>query len=419
MVTKLASPSSISMGKFTLNNGKYVLNKVLHHGIFSHTYLGTELKSGQGVMIQTTAQFLRDHGNFAHFQHHILKLAAKLRRCHHPHLAKIIDCFECEGQCYIVYQYIPGKSLEHLIDSGFLLRPDKAIDCIRKVGSALQVLHNSQVLHQDVKPANLIFNHDTEQIVLTNICLTSNLTLGIKQTQANLVSPEYSAPEQYHLEGKSSKATDVYGLAATLYYLLTGNHPLPAPLHRVIPVGDWCELPSNLSPEVRQAILLGLQSDLRKRPGTIEDWLTLLPREENDAPAKLASSQSKTHIYDGPNFAKKHQPHFSSTLSESKVTNSPLLPLECLPKKSQSPEQNDSGDNVGGRKEVAPPSISAKPKRKSFPLGALVITSLVASSAGVGFGLALRLNLGEAGSTLLHRKQSFPPLPDMPQLEEQ
>jgi serine/threonine-protein kinase len=269
-----------------------------------------------------------------------------------------------------------------------------------------------------VKPANLIFNHDTEQIVLTNVCLTSNLTLGIKQTQANLVSPEYSAPEQYHSEGKSSKATDVYGLAGTLYFLLTGNHPLPAPLHRVIPVGDWCELPSSVSPEIRQAILLGLQSDLRKRPTTIDDWLNLLPRENED-PAELVSSQSKGHIYNGPNFAKKHQPHFSSTLSESKVTNSPLLPLECLPKKSQSPEQNDSGDDVGGRKEVASPSVSAKRKKKSFPLGALVITSLVATSAGVGFGLALRLNLGEAGSTLLHRKQSFPPLPDMPQLEEQ
>ena len=414
MVTKLASPSSISMGKFTLNNGKYVLDKVLHHGIFSHTYLGTELKSGQGVMIQTTAQFLRHHGNFPHFQHHILKLAAKLRRCHHPHLAKIIDCFDYEGQGYIVYQYIPGKSLEHLIDSGFLLRPDKAIECIRKVGAALQVLHNAQVLHQDVKPANLIFNHDTEQIVLTNVCLTSNLTLGIKQTQANLVSPEYSAPEQYHLEGKSSKATDVYGLAATLYYLLTGSHPLPAPLHRVIPVGDWCELPSNVSPEVRQAILLGLQSDLRKRPGTIEDWLTLLPRENDTSTELLVSSPRHS-----PNFAKKHQPHFSSTLSESKVTNSPPLPLESPPRQSQSSASHDLDNNVPRKKVVASHPVSGKPKKKSFPLGALVITTLVASSAGVGFGLALRLNLGEAGSTLLHRKQSFPPLPDMPQLEEQ
>ena len=414
MVTKLASPSSISMGKFTLNNGKYVLDKVLHHGIFSHTYLGKELKSGQRVMIQTTAQFLRHHGNFTHFQHHILKLAAKLRRCHHPHLAKIIDCFDHEGQCYIVYQYIPGKSLEHLIDSGFLLRPDKAIDCIQKVGSALQALHNAQILHQDVTPANLLFNHDTEQIILTNVCLTSNLTLGIKQTQANLVSPEYSAPEQYHSEGKSSKATDVYGLAATFYYLLTGNHPLPAPLHRVIPVGDWCELPSNVNPQVKQAILLGLQSDLRKRPATVQDWLALIPKE-NDASTESVVSPP----HHSPNFAKKHQPHFSSTLSESKVTNSPLLPLESPLGKFKSPRNNDLDDNVRGKKVVASPSVSAKPKNNSFPLAALVITSLVATSAGMGFGLALRLNLGEVGSSLLHRKQSFPPLPDMPQLEEQ
>ena len=438
MTTEIIASSSMSMRNATLNQGKYLRLQPIGNGIFGNTYRAIESKSQQEVILKTTAPCLRQHDNFTQFKQQILKRACRLLDCKHPHLTEVIDCFEDGGQPYIVYKFIQGKSLAHLINSGFLLRQDKAVQYIQQIGSALMALHSNRLLHQDVKPANIILHQNTEQAILTDFSFTSNLTLGIKQTHANLVSPGYAAPEQYELAGKSTPATDVYGLAATLYYLLTGTTPLPAPLQKVIPPGEWRRLPVKASPELKMAILLGLSTDLSKRPTTVGDWLNLIP-QSTFTPANssqnrtwVESSPKANHRASGDNCGKKHQSHLSYVLSESADTTLPPLPLESghpvpqilhfeeptvnhdspvVEKPSPSPPVTpvalDSEENQASQ----PPSPSTQ---KKFPLSALLITSLVAASAGIGFGLALRFNQDRSGSTLLHQKQSFPPLPNMP-----
>lgn len=419
------------MRTFALNHGKYLLGRVIGNGTFGKTYRGIEAESRQKVVVKTTASCLRQHPDFNRFKQQMLKRACRLLDCKHPHLAEVIDCFEDGGQPYIVYKFIPGKSLAHLIDSGFLLRHDKAIEYIQQIGSALLTLHDNRLLHQDIKPANIILHHNTEQAILTDFCFTNNLTLGIKQTHANLVSPGYAAPEQHELNGKSTPATDVYGLAATLYYLLTGTAPLPATLQQVIPPEEWLQLPSSTSPELRISILLGLSTDLKKRPTTVGNWLNLIPQstifssKNNQDTSRVKSNPKASYNNPSSNFAKKHQPHLPSTLSESVETTLPPLPLESCHHTPQILNFDESEvshlppspslQSVAPESEQNQPHQPLSPRKKDrFPLSALLITSLVAASAGIGFGLSLRFNQDRAGSTLLHQKQSFPPLPDMP-----
>ena len=274
-----------------LQKGKYQINATLGRGGFGITYRATHTQLNQTVVLKTLNESLRQHPASAQFQQQFIAEAQRLSRCQHSNIVRVIDFFEEAGQSFIAMDYIPGKTLVQIVETSQPLPEAQALHYIRQIASAVSTVHHSGLLHGDIKPENTIRRADSHLVMLTDFGIARDFTAGTKQTHTNLLSPGYAPIEQYLYDGKCTPATDVYAIAATLYYLLSGVPPVAAPLRDRIPLASLRQFQPNLSPRIERAILQGLETDPQKRPQTVENWLTMLQETER-VPAQKKGKQS-------------------------------------------------------------------------------------------------------------------------------
>lgn len=138
-------------------------------------------------------------------------------------------------------------------------------------------MHQKGLLHRDVKPDNIILRQNTDEVILIDFGIAREFNTGVKQTHTGMVSEGYSPIEQYLTNAARSPATDVYGLAATLYALLTAQVPMPVLLRDREQMPTPRELQPHVSAAVNQAVMRGMSVEARYRPQTVLEWLNLLP----------------------------------------------------------------------------------------------------------------------------------------------
>ena len=263
-----------------LQQGKYTINATLGIGGFGITYRAIHTHLNQTVVLKTLNESLRQHPASAQFQQQFIAEAQRLSRCQHSNIARIIDFFQEAGQSFIAMDYIPGQTLAQIVETGQPLPEAQALHYIRQIASAVSTVHESGLLHRDIKPENMIRRADSHAVMLIDFGIARDFTAGGKQTHTNLLSPGYAPIEQYLYDGKCTPATDIYAIAATLYYLLSGVAPVAAPLRDRIPLAELRKFQPNLSPRIERAILEGLETDPENRPQTVEHWLTMLQEKE-------------------------------------------------------------------------------------------------------------------------------------------
>ena len=154
------------------------------------------------------------------------RIAARLR---HPGIVAIHDVGEDRGKHYLVMDLIKGQSLHARLEQG-PLDPRQAVELCAKLARALAYAHAQAVLHRDLKPHNVLLDERGEPL-LTDFGLAKDAGQeeGLTRTGQVMGTPAYMAPEQ--AEGQPDlidRRTDVYGLGATLYELLTGRPPFAA-----------------------------------------------------------------------------------------------------------------------------------------------------------------------------------------------
>jgi serine/threonine protein kinase len=260
-----------------LQGGKYSLDQLLGEGGFGITYKATHHYLGQTVVIKTLNPANQNHPQFAKLEQQFQDEGRRLALCVHPNIVRVNDFFIEDGVPYLVMDYIPGETLEAIAFPDTPIPEAIAIHYIRQVGAALQVVHQNGLLHRDVKPQNIILRQNTQQVVLIDFGISREFTPGVTQTHTSMISEGYAPVEQYIAQQKRTPATDVYGLAATLYALLTAQVPVASILRDRQTMPTPIELQPHLSPEVNQAIMRGMAIDVHYRPRTIEEWLTMLP----------------------------------------------------------------------------------------------------------------------------------------------
>ncbi|MBS3030178.1 MAG: protein kinase [Dolichospermum sp. DET50] len=262
----------------TLQNGKYTILQEIGRGGFGVTFKAMHHYLGQEVVMKTMNEKLRKHPDFSKFQRQFQDEARRLAACVHPHIVRVSDFFEEDTLSYMVMEYVRGDTLgAAFVLPGIPLAEATAIHYIRQIGAALQVVHNNGLLHRDVKPDNIILRQGTQEVVLIDFGIAREFNNGVKQTHTGLVSEGYAPIEQYLTQAKRTAATDVYGLAATLYALLTAQVPIPALLRDREQMPSPRELQPHLSGAVNQAVNRGMAVEPHFRPTSVAEWLQLLP----------------------------------------------------------------------------------------------------------------------------------------------
>ncbi len=163
--------------------------------------------------------------------------AETVARLDHPNIVAIDDSGAFEGQLWISMRFIDGTTAAealHAYDSG--MPAARAVHIIEKVAAALDFAHRHQVVHRDVKPANILLtdggDEDDERVFLTDFGVAK--AMGEIEAQATALTTaggvvatlDYAAPEQ--IEGKRLDGRcDAYALGCVLYKLLTGGIPYP------------------------------------------------------------------------------------------------------------------------------------------------------------------------------------------------
>ncbi|MBR4200709.1 MAG: protein kinase, partial [Oscillospiraceae bacterium] len=212
------------------------------------------------------------------------KALARLRNL--SHLNPALDMFAVNNTTYAVYEYLEGRTLlEYLKENAGELSWNIVRRIFPPLFTTLSLLHNAGVLHRGLSPET-VFVTDKGEIKLTGFCISAVRT-NDTELDAELFDG-YAAPEQYFADRQQGTWTDVYGICAVLYRILTGCRATDA-----ISRQDYDSLvpPHELNPKVpenvSQGIMQGLLLDSNARVRTITDLVTLLFEEsapENEEP---------------------------------------------------------------------------------------------------------------------------------------
>jgi serine/threonine protein kinase len=288
-----------------LQNGRYEINKVLGYGGSGITYHAKENPQGNAVAIKTLNVLIQNQDDFSKHQERFIQEAFCLAKCNHPHVIKVHNvCQEGELWCMIM-DYISGGTLRQYVDYKNGLEEEEALTYIRQIGSALTYIHDQGFIHRDVKPANIMVRKNNMQAILIDFGLAREFVQDKIQTHTNSRTESFAPLEQYELRAKRGTYTDVYALAATLYYVLTLQLPFPAPFRQqganLIPPKYHNP---DISDSVNNAILKGMELRPENRTQTIQEWLTLLTVTNVIPPKKSQLKHSRQIVL---NPARKEQ----------------------------------------------------------------------------------------------------------------
>lgn len=321
---------NLLVGK-TLQGGKYTLEQELGRGGFGVTYKATHQYLGQPMVIKTLNESLQLHSDFARFQRRFQDEARALALCIHPNIVRVSDFFIEAGWPYMVMDYVPGPTLQAVVFPEKPLDEATAIYYIRQVGKALKVVHQKGLLHRDIKPENIILREGTQEVVLIDFGIAREFTADSTQTHTSMVSDGYAPIEQYLIKEKRTAASDVYGLAATLYALLTAQVPTPAVIRDRQPMPAPRELRPQVSASVNQAIVRGMALEARYRPASVEQWLSLLPDPQLGKVKGVAIASIPTHTEPTVPINAQHVPEVEVPQGQEESQPAPQAATQAAP----------------------------------------------------------------------------------------
>ena len=245
--------SSLSNG-VTLQNGKYTIIQRLGQGSFGITYLATmrttvsgrlgnldtyvnvtvkeffmsalNSRSADGTSVERTNSSL-----VSNYKNKFAREAVNLSHLHHDNIVKVLDVFEENNTTYYVMEYLDGGNLDDLIKRNGRLTVAQTMDVTRDVCAALQYMHESHMLHLDLKPKNIMLTSGG-RVKLIDFGLSKQYTEEGEpesSTTLGLGTPGYAPIEQatasYSKDGSLPVTLDIYALGATMYKMLTGKVP--------------------------------------------------------------------------------------------------------------------------------------------------------------------------------------------------
>ena len=205
--------------------GRFEVQKELGKGAMGVVYLGKDPKIGREVAIKTMALAQEfEPEELAEIKERFFREAETAGRLSHPNIVTIFDTGEEHDFCYIAMELLKGGDLAPYVKQGNLLPVEKVVSIVTRVADALGYAHRQGVVHRDVKPANMMYDPQTDTLKVTDFGIARLTDSSKTKTGMVLGTPSFMSPEQ--LAGKKIEGrSDLFSLGVSLYQLLSGRLP--------------------------------------------------------------------------------------------------------------------------------------------------------------------------------------------------
>lgn len=271
---------------------EYRIDRVLGQGSFGITYLATDVNLNVQVAIK---EYLPSHcasraGDYSVIVRWpeaeafyldgleaFLMEARTLATFQHPNIVGVARFFEAYRTAYIVLDYEEGQSLKQWWSSSRKPHESWLVELLQPLLDGLALVHESGYLHRDIKPDNIYASVDDGRLVLLDFG-AARLSVGGEQAVADVLTPGYAPAEQYE-GGQQGPWTDIYAFGATLYWMVSGKKPEPAPARLA---GEVVMIPAvqvgagRYGVPFLEAIDWALQPQAQARPQNVREFAAAL-----------------------------------------------------------------------------------------------------------------------------------------------
>lgn len=339
--------------------GRYRIIKQIGRGGMADVYLAKDLiLDGEEVAVKVLrTNYQTDPIAVARFQ----REARAMADLDHPHIVRITDIGEEDGQQYLAMEYVAGLDLKRYIKEHYPLSNEEAVRIMGQILLAMRLAHAKGIIHRDLKPQNILLTPDgTAKVTDFGIAVAFAET-SLTQTNSMLGSVHYLSPEQ----ARGSKATiqsDIYAMGIIFFEMLTGHIPYDGDSAVTIALQHFQKpLPSVIAenPSVPQSlenvVIKATAKKLTDRYQTVSemyvDLLSSLSYNRRNEPKLVFEDTSKV-----------------DTKTLPKISQSTLTAIPKVQPKEESPQNQKPTQKATSKETVAKPV-----KKRRFKARYLVI----------------------------------------------
>jgi serine/threonine protein kinase len=199
----------------------------------------------------------------------------KLKQEMLPHIVSLIDVFEEKNTAYIVEDYIDGITLNEYMKQHTVFSAKQITAIIKPVLKSMVKIHNMGLIHRDISPDNLMITRDYAIYLIDfgSACYWENLD----KDDTILVKPGFTPPESYVHDQVSGPWSDIYSMAATMFYAMAGRAPVESIKRTDDTYFDYLlSVCKDLTNFQIRALQGGLMLDPEKRYRKMEDFMSML-----------------------------------------------------------------------------------------------------------------------------------------------
>ena len=277
-----------------LQGGKYEIIRKLGDGGFGLTYLAFDSSLDRNVVIKTPKKELESDSEYERFKRRFQREGQSLAKISHPNVVQIISSFEEEGLPCLVMAYITGQSLHEQILNTGPIPQETAVKYFLQLAEALDYAHQVGVVHCDIHPGNIILQSGNKPVLID--FGSAKLLQPSAVTVTTTINDAFCPHEQGRSEAQVT--LDVYGLAATLYFAVTGQKPLKSIDRKFY--GDTLIRPKRLVKQIddclEKAILAGMAIDAENRPASMHKLLEIFQAPQYQARFSIQPTTLKTRF---------------------------------------------------------------------------------------------------------------------------
>jgi beta-lactam-binding protein with PASTA domain/predicted Ser/Thr protein kinase len=256
--------TTIDERRGTIFAGRYRLERKLGSGGMADVWLAEDQELGRKVAIKMLHE---RYANDTQFVERFRREATHAAGLSHPNVVSIYDRGEAEGSYFIVMEYVEGRTLKELLVTRGPCPVPVAISYVRQVLAALRYAHRNGIVHRDIKPHNVLVDHEG-RVKVADFGIARAGSSQITEAGSIIGTAQYLSPEQAR-GAPVDESSDLYSTGIVLYELLTGDLPFTGETPVEIAMKHLSQVPpspSSIRPEIPRDLDLVVLRALAKEP---------------------------------------------------------------------------------------------------------------------------------------------------------